>query len=262
MSPILSALALVAAIGFAASILLSLVSHFFAVEKDETEAKIRDMLPGVNCGACGYKGCNDYAKQLALGNAAPNLCIPGGADLAASLADFCGTAAADVDVKVAVVHCNGTCETTKTQFTYEGIASCRAAAAVYGGASACKFGCLGYGDCADVCPADAVCILDGIARIDTVRCIGCGKCAEACPKSIISVIPESATTAVLCSSRDKGADARRVCSSSCIGCKKCEKICEAGAIKVDGNLAAIDYSLCNGCGKCAEACPTHAIVSK
>ncbi len=256
---ILSAFLLVTAIGFSASVLLSLVSHFFEVKKNETEQKIREMLPGANCGACGYKGCNDYARALSEKTASVNLCLPGGSRLAEELAEALGADAEEVEKKAALVKCGADCNSLKTDYIYDGIKTCKAASALFGGRFACKFGCLGFGDCAEVCPTGSVCIKDGIAHIDASRCHGCGKCAAACPRSIIEIFPIKTKTAVICSNTDKGAEARKACTSSCIGCKKCEKTCEAGAITVQNNLARVDGNLCNGCGKCVEACPTGCL---
>ena len=120
-------------------------------------------------------------------------------------------------------------------------------------------GCIGCGDCAKVCVSHAICMENGIARVDTRRCVGCGLCAKECPKKIISMIPQEAATAVYCNSKDKGADARKACKNACIGCKKCEKTCPEHAISVINNCAVIDYTKCPGCGLCAECCPTACL---
>lgn len=257
--PILTAFLVVVAVGLLAAILLSLVFRYFGVEKDQREADLRAMLPGVNCGACGYKGCDDYAKALADGSAKPNLCVPGAATVAEELADYLGVVPEVPKDVVAFVHCNGNCEVAKTDFIYDGIVSCAAATALFGGQYVCKYGCLGFGDCAKACPNDAICIEDGIAHVDTSRCLGCRICTAACPKGIISMVPQETRTVVMCASHDKGAEARKACANACIACRKCEKTCEAGAIKVKDNLAVIDYEICTFCGKCAEVCPTHCI---
>ena len=256
---ILIAFIVVVAVGLLASILLSLVSRYFGIEKDARVAEIRAMLPGVNCGACGYKGCDDYAAAVAKGEAAPNLCIPGAKDVAAELASYLGVKVEPPKDVVAFVHCNGHCDAAKKEYHYDGIVSCAAANALYGGQFICKYGCIGFGDCAKACPNDAICIEDGIAHVDTSRCLGCTLCTTVCPKHIISMVPQETRTVVMCSSHDKGADARKACTNACIGCRKCEKNCPASAITVRDNCAVIDYSLCTFCGKCAEVCPTSCI---
>lgn len=259
MKEILIALAVVFAIGLFAGILLTLISRFFAVKEDEKVKEIRACLPGVNCGACGYKGCDDYALVVAEGKAKPNLCIPGAEDTANALGKILGVETETVESKVAFVHCNGNCEATSKKADYIGIFSCKAASMLYGGPNSCRFGCVGIGDCVSVCPQHAICLKDGIAHIDKNLCIGCGLCKDTCPKKIISMIPKSASAVMMCSSNDKGADARKACKNACIGCKKCEKICSVGAIKVIGHLASIDYGICMECGACVSACPTGAL---
>jgi electron transport complex protein RnfB len=118
---------------------------------------------------------------------------------------------------------------------------------------------MGLGDCAAACPSNVICLKDGIAHVDTSLCIGCGACVAACPKHIISMVPQDTRVTVMCSSKDRGADARKACSNACIGCKKCEKNCPAQAITVANNLATIDYTKCTGCGACVEGCPTGCL---
>ena len=256
---ILIALGVVAGVGLLAGILLAVSSHFFSVKEDQTVIKLRECLPGINCGACGYTGCDEYAKAVAEG-AATNLCIPGADTVAADLAEVMGVEALDVVEMVAYVRCNGNCEATERNAEYDGIQTCAAASMLYGGPTACRFGCLGCGDCATACPSDAICISQGIAHIDRSVCTGCGACAKACPKNIIGLRPQVNRVYVACSNTDKGALARKVCKNACIGCKKCEKTCPSGAITVTDNLARIDYTKCTDCGKCVEVCPTQCII--
>jgi Na+-translocating ferredoxin:NAD+ oxidoreductase RNF subunit RnfB len=241
------------------AVLLTVASVFFAVKEDETAIAIRDCLPGANCGACGFAGCDDYANAIAEGRAEPNLCVPGGAQAASEIGKLLGVEVAAPESVAAFVHCNGNCEATGKKAEYAGISSCRAAAMLYGGPGACAFSCIGLGDCAAVCPKNAICVKDGIAHVDKDLCIGCGACKNVCPKNIISLVPRTAATAVMCSNKDKGADARKVCKNACIGCGKCVRTCKNGAITVENNLARIDYSKCTACGECASACPTGCL---
>ena len=165
---------------------------------------------------------------------------------------------------MAVVHCSGDCEHTGDKVVYQGIETCSAAKLMYGGKGSCTYGCLGFGDCAKVCPHDAICIADGVARVNTKDCVGCGLCAKACPNHLISLVADVERVVVACSNRDKGAVTRKVCSSGCIGCKKCEKVCPLGAIKVTDNLAVIDYEKCDNCpdfAVCAKNCTTGCILT-
>lgn len=256
---ILIAVILMFAIALIAGVLLSAFSHFFAVAENPTKTRIRECLPGINCGACGYKGCDDYAEALASGGVNPSLCIPGAQSTADGIAEILGIEPEPLKSVVAFVACNGNCEATFAKATYEGVASCKAASMLFGGDKSCSYGCLGFGDCANACPSNAICVIDGIAHVNPSRCMGCGLCSSICPKHIISMVPQTADTVVMCSSNQKGADARKACKNACIGCKKCEKTCASGAITVKNDLAVIDYAKCNGCGECVKACPTACL---
>ena len=160
---------------------------------------------------------------------------------------------------VAFVSCNGNCDATSKTAEYEGVSSCYAESMVYGGNNSCRFGCLGFGDCAAACPANAICIRDGIAHVNTARCLGCGLCTRTCPKGIINMIPQETATVVMCSNKQKGADVKKACKNACIGCKKCEKTCPHDAIKVIDNVAVIDYEKCVHCEACVKECPTGCL---
>lgn len=261
MNGILIAALVVVAIGAVCAVMLVAASKFFAVEEDERVSAIRECLPGANCGACGYAGCDGYAKALAEGECQKtNLCTPGADAVARQIAAILGVEAEDVIEQVAVLHCDGNCNHTSKRMEYTGIQTCAAAKMLYGGDGQCTYGCLGFGDCVAVCPKDAICLENGIAHIDTRMCIGCGLCAKACPRGVIELMPDVERVVVTCNNREKGAVARKHCSVGCIGCKKCEKNCHTGAIQVVDNLAKINYELCDSCGACAEGCPVGCIL--
>lgn len=259
MTNILLALLVVASVGLIAAILLTVASYFLHVPEDEKAKKIRECLPGANCGACGYTGCDQYAKALSEGSAKPNLCIPGAETTAEKLSELLGIEIEVGEASVAFVHCNGNCEATYKKMVYDGMNSCKAASMLYGGPDACRFGCLGCGDCANACPMHAICLADGIAHVDVRTCIGCGVCVETCPKQLITLVPRDSTTVVMCHNAEPGAAARKNCKNACIGCKKCENNCPEKAITVQNHLATIDYNKCSGCGVCVSLCPTHCI---
>lgn len=250
------------AIGAFCAVLLTLASAFFGVKEDERALAIRDCLPGANCGACGFSGCDSYAKALSSGETDKvNLCIPGGDGTSAEIAAIMGVETADVIERVAYVACNGSsCAREEKKFEYEGPKTCKAANTLYSGDNFCTFACLGYGDCVKVCPRDAICIDErGIATIDPRKCIGCGLCVSECPNGIIHLIKDTERVFVVCNSHSKGAVVRKACKNGCIACGKCEKACPHGAIKVIDNLATIDYDKCTGCGLCKKACPVGCI---
>lgn len=161
------------AIAAVCAVLLTLAQRYFGVQVDERESDIRDCLPGANCGACGYNGCDSYAAALAEGKTDnPSLCVPGGDNTAKAIAKILGVEAEDVIERVAYVACNGTCDVTKRKYDYQGLRSCRTANMAYSGDKACSYACLGYGDCVKVCPETAISIENGVAKINPRKCIG------------------------------------------------------------------------------------------
>ena len=257
--PILMPIRLLTGIAIVCAVLLTVSDVFFGIKEDETVLAVRDCLPGANCGACGFSGCDSYAKAVAGGTAATNLCIPGGDGTAADIAAVLGVEAADVIERVAVIACHGTCEAAGKRYDYRGEPNCRAANLSYSGDKLCTFACLGYGDCAKACPHGAISIEDGVAVVDSDECVGCGICVHTCPNSLIKLITDTTRVVVKCSNTEKGAVTRKQCTNGCIGCMKCEKTCPHGAIKVENNLARINYELCTGCGACVKVCPVHCI---
>ena len=250
---------IVTVIGLIVGLGLSLASKFMAVPTDEREEKIKECLPGANCGACGFSGCDGYAAAIASGDAAPDLCAPGGSGTAAKLAEVLGVEI-DTVSKKAHIACGGTPENTTSKYAYSGMMSCSAANLVHLGPLECEYGCIGFGDCAAACPFGAITVTNGRPIVCEDKCVGCGKCISACPKSLISLKPENAPTVIRCSNKSKGAAVAKTCKVSCIACKQCEKVCENGAIRIKDNLAQIDHSLCDGCGKCKEVCKRKVIM--
>ncbi len=251
---------LLGVIALVCAVLLTLSVRFFGIKEDENAIAIRECLPGANCGACGYTGCDGYAKALAEGTETKtNLCIPGGDKTAVNIAAVLGVEAEDVVEQVAYVACNGNCNATERKYDYKGYKSCVAANLLYNGDKTCNYACLGYGDCTRVCPRDAIHVENGIAAVDPQKCIGCGMCVRECPNHIIKLVNDTVKVVVQCSNHEKGAVTRKLCINGCIGCMKCQKACPHGAVKVENNLATIDYSLCTGCKACVEVCPVHCI---
>jgi RnfABCDGE-type electron transport complex B subunit len=259
MSAIIFPVGAVSAIGLLCAVMLTVVSKLMSVSEDERVTELRDILPGANCGACGYAGCDGYAAALVSDGAKTNLCVPGSDAVSRQISDLLGVEFEDVIERIAVCHCGGTAAAVEKKMEYDGIMSCAAAKTLYGGAGACQYGCIGYGDCEKVCPNGAVCIDDGVARINPRRCTGCGLCAKACPNGIISTLPDYVSTVIKCSSLDKGALARKKCKNACIACMRCVRECPKEAISVINNLAVIDYAKCGGCGHCAEVCTSGCI---
>ena len=178
MNPIVLAVLIVAGLALAAGLILAVASVVMAVPRDEKAEALRAVLPGANCGACGYSGCDGYAKAMAHEGAKVGLCSPGGAAVAEATANLLGVEGT-LEAKTALVHCGGCEEFAARKLRYSGLPSCAAAAQFYGGDLACSYGCLGYGDCRAVCEYGAITVENGLARIDKDKCAACGLCVKA-----------------------------------------------------------------------------------
>ncbi len=181
-----------------------------------------------------------------------------------SVASLLGREAVEAEPMLAVLRCNGTCAHRPKINQYEGVSSCMAASLLYGGDTACTFGCLGMGDCVAVCQFDALSMdkETGLPVVDEAKCTACGACVRACPKNLFELRkkgPKSRRIFVSCMNKDKGALARKGCAVACIGCGKCEQVCAFDAITIKDNLAYINYNACRFCRKCVEVCPTNSI---
>lgn len=246
-------------LGLLAGVLLSIASALFVVKTDEKAEKVRAALPGINCGACGYAGCDAYAKKVAHGGAKTNLCVPGGDAVAKEISEILGVEYEDVEEQMAFVRCNGKPDATSDRYEYAGTKTCEACNTFYSGKGLCDYGCLGFGDCVSECKYDAIHVIDGVAVVDRELCVGCGMCAKKCPKGLIEIVPLTTKVHVACANCENGRETRKVCANGCIACRKCEKTCPHDAIHVDDNLARIDYTKCTSCGACVEVCPVGCI---
>lgn len=256
---ILVACLIVGITGLIIGVLLGFAGKAFAVEVNEKEIQVREVLPGSNCGGCGYAGCDALAEAIAKGEAPANGCPVGGAAVAEKVAAIMGTEVSSTRY-VAYVKCSGDCESAPVKYEYTGNKSCKEAIYVTGGGpKKCSYGCMGLGSCVNVCEFGAISIVNGIAVIEKEKCVSCGKCIKTCPKNLIELVPYKSKVHVACSSKDKGIVVKQSCEKGCIGCKLCEKNCKFDAIHVEDNVAHIDYEKCINCGLCAMKCPTKVI---
>lgn len=270
MSFIIIAVAVLGGIGLISALVLFVCSKKFAVHEDPRIGQVTELLPGANCGGCGFPGCGGFADALVKaadgGSIDGMLCPVGGSDVMSKAADLLGMAIANSEPKVAVVRCNGSCEHRPKIAEYSGLMTCSAMHACGSGETACGFGCLGCGDCAEACSFGGITINPetGLPEVNEDLCTSCGACVKACPRNIIELRkrgPKNRKVYVSCVNKDKGAVSMKACKVSCIGCGKCAKECPFDAIKVEGNVAYIDDNKCRLCRKCEKACPTHAIVA-
>lgn len=247
------------------AVILYVVAQKFKVYEDPRIDDVEKMLPGANCGGCGFAGCRAFANALVTeDDIAPLFCPVGGADMMRSIGDFLGKSAPVREPQVAVVRCAGSCAKRPVLNRYDGALSCAVESALYAGETGCSYGCLGQGDCVVSCSFDAIHINPetGLPEVDQDKCTACGACVKACPRVIIELRrkgPKNMRVFVSCINKDKGGVARKSCEVACIGCGKCVKICPFDAITLENNLAYIDYNKCKLCRKCVPECPTGAI---
>lgn len=149
-------------LGLSLGLLLGLAARYLRVEADSLVDEIKEILPGSQCGQCGYAGCAQAAVALASGEAAVTLCPPGGRVLAGILAEKLGVA---VDL-----------------FGIEEVQPMLARVR--------EQSCIGCTRCLKVCPTDA--IIGGPKQIHVVireACTGCGSCMEICPTECLQMLP-------------------------------------------------------------------------
>lgn len=265
MNLIVSSIIVLGVIGLASAIILYFVAQKFKVEEDTRIDEVTELLPGANCGGCGYPGCRGFAEACVKADTLDNmLCPVGGLPVMCKVSEVLGHAVCQATPKIAVVRCNGTCQNRPRTNKFDGAQNCKIAAQLYAGETNCSYGCFGFGDCVAACQFDAIKINPetGIPEVDEEKCTACGACVKACPKKVIELRNKGLKgrrVFVSCVNKDKGGVARKACSAACIGCGKCQKVCPFGAIKVENNLAYIDFELCRSCRKCVNECPTGAI---
>lgn len=255
----------VSAIGILAALILYIIAQKFKVYEDPRIDDVEGVLPGANCGGCGYPGCRGFAEACVKADNLDDLYCPvGGNECSVDIANILGKEAAEKAPLVAVVRCNGTPQNSVKVNKYDGAANCTIASALYTGETACQYGCLGYGECVEACTFDAM-YMDqetGLPVINDEKCTACGACVTTCPRNIIELRKKAKKDRkifVSCVNQDKGAQAKKACSVACIGCSKCKKVCKFDAITIENFLAYIDSQKCTLCRKCVEECPTNAI---
>jgi len=245
-------------LAFTLGIALGFFREFFKVEVDPMVAKVRAALPGVNCGACGYPGCDGYAAAVAARAAEVTRCSPGGKGAAEALAAIMGVNASAEDV-VAVLACQGSKQHAPLKGEYSGVQTCRAAKLATGSTKLCAWGCLGFGDCVAVCMFDAIHMEeDGLPHVDYDKCTGCGMCIAECPQVILKRVPKDRKgSIVVCSNHNPlKAMVMKTCKVGCIKCEICVKNCPEKCITMENGISIVDYSKCTSCGVCVAKCPT------
>ena len=263
---LISTIISLSALGIIAAVILYYAAQKFKVEEDPRIDQVEEILPASNCGGCGFAGCRNFAESCVNSKSLDDLYCPvGGNETMIKVAGILGREAVEQDPLVAVLRCNGSCEARPKTNNYDGASSCVIASSLYGGDTGCQYGCLGFGDCVDVCKFDALRMdpFTGLPVVDDTKCTACGACVKACPKDLFELrkrAKKDRKIYVACRNEDKGGIAKKNCSVACTGCTKCFKVCPFEAITIENNLAFIDSDKCRLCRKCVPECPTNAII--
>jgi electron transport complex protein RnfB len=247
--------------GFA--LVLLIASEKLKVEVDPKIEQIHEALPNLDCGACGFPGCGQYAKAVMANPELLGKCAPGGPQTSAKIADILNLQISDSGpMQRPIVRCHAHSADKKFHAKYEGIKSCTAANAL-ANVQACGFGCLGFGDCVRACKFDALHIIDGLSTVDYDKCTGCTACSKACPRNLIEMVPfgHYNMMVVACNSKETGKSTRANCKVGCIGCGLCAK--QTDIFTVEDNLARVDYARYQPSEQTETAmnkCPTKVII--
>ncbi|OOY35482.1 Fe-S cluster protein [Solemya velum gill symbiont] len=256
------ALGYMLALGVVLAALLVIANRFLFVFQDPRIDEVESALPHTNCGACGEAGCRIFAEKLIVGDVQPGQCTVNSHDNSKAIADYLGVELGGQEKRVARLACAGGKHVAQTRALYTGLHSCRGAAIVGGGGKGCAWGCLGMGDCEDVCELDAIAMDDhGLPIVDSEKCTACGDCVEICPRQLFELHPVSHRLWVACKNLDSDDDAEIECEVACTACERCATDSPEGLITIKDNLAVIDYrknALASRVG--IERCPTGAIV--
>lgn len=258
--------AVVIAVVFA--IVLYFASVKFKVIENPLIGEVEEVLPLSNCGGCGYPGCRPFAEATTKAENLDDLYCPvGGNETMQKVAGILGLEVAEKERVIAVLRCNGTEAMRPQTNEFDGASNCTVASNLYSGETGCSFGCVGLGECVDVCDFDALSMdpVTGLPVVNEDNCTACNACVEACPKDLFELRSigkgkRNLRIYVACMNEEKGNVAKKACEAACIGCSKCVKVCPADAITVENSLAYIDYELCTSCRKCVYECPTDAIL--
>lgn len=240
---------------------ITLAAKKFAIKTDPRLDRIRLLLPGLNCGVCGFSSCGRFSQALIDSTARPGQCIPAGIKTTGEIADILGIENSQPEPRMAVIHCQGGLKEASDRCTYLGIVDCNAAVMAGNGAKVCGDGCLGLGTCVGACPVNAISITDnGVAAVNAEKCTGCGKCCQVCPRQLIELIPKVHKIFLACNNHERGTKVKKYCTVGCTSCTLCVKATPSGAISMENNLPKLDYAKNENFICAAQRCPSHCFI--
>lgn len=258
----ITAVAILGGVGLTFGALIALANRKLRVYEDPRIDGVTELLPGANCGACGYPGCRAFAEAAVTGAIEPAKCTVMSPDMRLDVAAYLGVDAGEAERRVARLLCAGGRTVAPRKAAYTGIDSCAAAVSVGGGGKGCAWGCVGHGDCAVSCTFDAITMgADELPVVDIDKCTACSDCVDACPLGLFTIMPVDHHLIVQCRSLLSGDAATSVCSVACDACGRCVKDAAPGLISMQRGLAVIDYDRIASEDIAAIArCPTGAIT--
>jgi H+/Na+-translocating ferredoxin:NAD+ oxidoreductase subunit B len=259
---ILVSVAILGGLGLVFGGLIAFANQRLRVWEDPRIDEVTGMLPGANCGACGFAGCRAFAEAVIAGRTPPATCTVMGRDEVSDVASYLGVDAGKASKRVARLLCAGGSDVAPRKAEYRGVVSCAAALAVGGGGKACAWGCLGLGDCAVACDFDAIEMNRfGLPVVDPEKCTACNDCVVACPLDLFVLLPLDDHLIVQCRNLLSGESATDVCAVACNACGRCVADASPGLIAMHNGLAVIDYARIELENPSAtERCPTGAIA--
>jgi RnfABCDGE-type electron transport complex B subunit len=240
--------------------LLVVANRWLTVQEDPRIDRVVEMLPGTNCGGCGFPGCRAFAEALVAGQTRPAKCSVSAPEAQLRIANYLGVDVGQEERRVARLACAGGANVSRNHAHYQGLETCAAAALVSGGGKGCFWGCLGLGDCQVACTFDAIHMnAQRLPIVDEARCTACGDCVTACPKDLFSLEIQKHHLWVACRSQEAGDEILADCQVACTACGRCAADAP-GLVTMRGNLPVIDLSKGPETRAAIERCPTGAIV--
>ncbi len=254
--------AILGGVGLTFGALIAFANHNLKVWEDPRVNAVTDLLPGANCGACGFAGCRAFAESVITGDTPPAECTVMGPEETDDVAAYLGVDAGEAQQRVARLLCAGSSAVAPWKAEYYGIESCGAAVAVGGGGKGCSWGCVGLADCAVSCDFDAIHMSDfGLPIVDPELCTACNDCVEACPLDLFVIMPVEHHLIVQCRNLLEGERATDVCEVACNACRRCVQDAADGLIHMENGLAVIDYDQFElQSAEATRRCPTGAIT--